>query len=502
MSDSGFEFTIGDWDGATGSGFYFTFGDASTLDPGSTGRAGCTAGACPHPTEHPAEADWVHLASAVPVAGQLARLTPRCGGMAYPTEDDFRSALAAVRPDSADEHSLERLRGAWAGEVAEAVAEWPGLIKSRLAALSSGWVGEDFDAFAAQVDQARSLVDGIVDDVEAACEELRDREEAAYILQGGDSGEIPYPAPMVGCEGEWTELVAIHVRPAWWSGDCITMTCEEAERALELAGADAGLAAEVREFIEDRVGEGMAALGSLAADVRALAGEEARERFGSDVEAELAAYVERQAAVDEDIAQRRADQGDEFGRLRVTCDERPYPSTADPSRMDLAEPEAELPAAPSSPAATQDPVPTPPGGGGGAGRSEEDEPDPDPWEAVASEESDEGGLAGGGSWGGGFGGAAGTAGAPGGGAAVPGTGSGPGGGAVPAVPAAAGGGGAGTARPTAVTTAAHGPAGGARPAGGGGGKANDRGEEDDAPPTRRELDNVWGYVPLKNDPYQ
>ena len=70
MSDSGFEFTIGDWesggegtaDTSAGAGFYFTFGDASAFDSGASDRAGCSACACPHPAAHHAEADWVRLA--------------------------------------------------------------------------------------------------------------------------------------------------------------------------------------------------------------------------------------------------------------------------------------------------------------------------------------------------------------------------------------------------------------------------------------------------------
>ncbi|THV41519.1 hypothetical protein [Glycomyces buryatensis] len=517
MSDSGFYFTFGDataeedtaaTSAATslGSGFYFTIGGDAASDSASSGRVGCAAGSCPHPVEHPAEADWVQLASAVPVAGQLHRLKPRCEGMAYPTEDDFRSAVAAVRPETADDHSLERLREAWTGEVAGAMADWPDLMRSRLTDLSAAWAGTDFDAFAAQIEQARSLVDGVLDDIDATATELELREDAVYTLQGGDSGEIPYPAPLVGIEGEWSNLTAIHVRPAWWQGDCILMTCEEAEKALKLAGADPNLATEVREFIEERVGEGMSGLGTLVADVRTLVGEEAKEQFGSQVEAEFAAYTERQAAIDEDIAQKRGDQSTEFEQLSATGEEKPYPASADAAHMDLAEPEAEQPSAPVSPETTQDPSPTPPGGDGSS-RDEEPE-DETPWEGDEADEDASGGLASGGGFG--TGGSAGIGGA---------SGAGPGGGPSPVpqtasssftptptatVPTTSGSGGAGGSRTTMAPGAAQG-APGSKASTGSGDKGKGKGEsgQDDGKQdlTRRESDNVWGYISPKDDPY-
>src|SRR5690606_37935614 len=122
------------------------FGDTSALEYGGE-RAGCTAGACPHPVAHPAEAEWEQLVSAVPTEGQLHRFKPRCEGMSYPTEDDFRAAIGAVRPLDPDAFSLSRLRIGWQEEVAAVLAEWPGLIRTRLTGLAEGWAGEDFDLF-------------------------------------------------------------------------------------------------------------------------------------------------------------------------------------------------------------------------------------------------------------------------------------------------------------------------------------------------------------------
>jgi hypothetical protein len=482
------------------------FGDTSGLEATGSERAGCTAGTCPHPVAHPAETDWEQLASAVPVEGQLGRFKPFCEGMSYPTEDDFRAAVSAVRPIDPDSFSLQRLRTGWTEEVAAVIGDWPALIKTKLTALSTGWAGTDFDAFADQTDQARTLLEGILDDVEAAAQELKHREEAIYTLQGGDSGEIPYPAPLVGVDGEWTNLVAIHVRPAWWHGDCITMTCEEAEKALELGGANPALAGEVRSFIEQQAGETVASTaGAVVSQARVLAGEEAKKSFGSRITAELAAYTERQAAIDESIGEKRTGQSDELESLRHDGTDRPYPDSADAAYMDLESPEMEQPAPPVPPQTTQDPTPVPPGGDG----SVKTENTTASSTTAEEDQSLSGGLASGGAGGGGFGG----------------FGSGTAGGTVTA-PASATGGGFGLGSTTAgafTATGATGPApstgssagGGTRTAVVGGPpqqqqaaadtrKKQGKSEEDEAEEedlTFRETDFAWGYVRPGDDPY-
>jgi hypothetical protein len=486
------------------------FGDTSGLEATGAERAGCTAGACPHPVAHPAETDWEQLASAVPVEGQLGRFKPFCEGMSYPTEDDFRAAVSAVRPIDPDSFSLQRLRTGWNEEVAAVIGDWPALIRTKLTALSTGWAGTDFDAFADQTDQARSLLEGILDDVEAAVQELKHREEAIYTLQGGDSGEIPYPAPLVGADGEWTNLVAIHVRPAWWHGDCIQMTCEEAEKALELGGADPALAAEVRSFIEQKAGEAASTVvGAVASEARVTAGEEAKSSFGSRITAELAAYTERQAAIDESIGEKRTGQSEQLASLQTDGADRPYPDSADAAYMDLEPPAMEQPAPPVPPQTTQDPTPVPPGGDGTVAQTA-NETTAAPWETAAEPEGEvSGGLASAGGFGGGLGGGFGSV--PG-GATVP-TGGAPSGGAfAPTVPGSFGATGATGPAPSG---GAGGGSGGTRTAMVGGApqqqqaaearKKQGRSEEDEEAEeedlTFRETDFAWGYVRPGDDPY-
>lgn len=510
MSDSRFEFefTIGAYPGGEWAeaapavpsppSWTIAFGDVASSGAGEA-RAGCSAGACPHPTAHPAEADWEQLVSAVPVPGQLHRFKPRCEDMAYPTEEDFRSAVRAVRPEAADDFSLQRLREGWTGEVAARVGEWPERLRSKLASLAEHWAGEDFEAFAAQIDRTRSLVEGVLDDVEATAAELRHREEVVHTLQGGDSGEIPYPAPLVGIEGEWSNLTAIHVRPAWWHGDCILMTCEEAEQALELGGADPALATEVREFIEEKVGERLSGLGALVSPVRLLAAEEAEEQYGSRVAAELAAYQGRQAAVDETVAQKRSDQSAELQAFQASGEDRPFPSAADRTRMEVTSPDLERPAAPVPPRTRQNPSPVPPSGDGSTAEAAVEEHAGEPVDDQArwtDEETAPGGLASGGAAG--LGGAAPIGGA---GPALPASSPAPTAGGSFAAPAAApmttGGGAAGAPR-----AGAGGPAPGTTPSAKGPAREDDEdGEKDDGRLLNRETGNVWGYVHPKDDPF-
>ncbi|MEU5872373.1 hypothetical protein AB0A73_12550 [Glycomyces sp. NPDC047369] len=473
-------------------------------DTGTGGRTGCTAGACPHPMAHPAEADWEQLVSAVPVEGQLGRFKPRCEGMSYPTEDDFRSAVAAVRPLDPDSFSLQRLRTGWTEEVAAVLADWPGLMRTNLAALAAGWAGTDFDAFNEQADQVKALVQGVVDDIEDTAAELKNREEALYALQGGDSGEIPYPAPLVGAEGEWTSLAAIHVRPAWWHGDCIRMGCEEAEQALQLGGADPALAAEVRAFVEERAGA--VAEGAVPSEARLQAGEEAKTAFGPRIDAEVAGYAERHAAIDGAIGEKLGGQSEQLAAMTATGADRPYPDSADSSYMELSSPVMEQPAAPVAPQATQDPSPVPPSGDGSV-RTEAETPTA-PSEAAA-DGTVTGGLASGGGFGG-FGGAS-----VGGGAVVPGgaatttvAGGGPGfTGTAPGVfgpgstagTVASGSTGSGPGVGAARTTVTGGQAAAdAR-------KKSEQSDEDEEPEDDdllfRETGNVWGYVRPGDDPY-
>ncbi|GAB3219993.1 hypothetical protein GCM10027447_03800 [Glycomyces halotolerans] len=461
-------------------------------------RPPCSNGDCGNLTEHPSELDWQRLMSAVPVEDQLYRLRPRVEGMSYPTEADFRAAVAAVRPEHADEHSLARLRTGWNDEVADKLGDWSERIKSNLTDLSEGWSGTDFEAFEQVCAETRELVDDILDDIDTTVAGLQSTEESIYTLQGGDSGEIPYPAPQFWIEGEWHSWVSVHIRPAWWHGDCISYTCQDAEHVLALAGADPELATEIIDYIDERVEhyieyyespvnierDGLDPKGITVDEAKELAVADANEHYGSVVEQNRREYDARHEHVDEEIGQRSADNESEQQSMRTTSSDKPYPAVADESHMDLEPPTMEQPAGTASPESTQDPSLEPPSGRVPG----EDEP----WKDSGDDGGESGGLASGGPGGIASGS---VASAPSGagsttGAAPTGSVSGgaTAGGAAGGAAAAAGSGGRGM-------TGMMGGAG----AGGRGMPADD--QERDPDVDLVEDENMWGFVNEDEDPY-
>ncbi|MEV3938327.1 WXG100 family type VII secretion target [Glycomyces sp. NPDC049804] len=477
-------------------------GEAETLLP--PGRPACSNPNCGNPTEHPAELDWQQLVSAVPVEGQLYRLRPKEAGMAFPTEADFRAAVAAVRPERADAHSLERLRNAWTDQVSGRLADWSERIKSNLNGLAEGWSGADFEAFESACAQTRELVEDLVDDVDATVANLQSTEESLYSIQGGDSGEIPYPAPQFWIDGDWHSWVSVHVRPAWWHGDCIEYTCQDAEHVLALGGAEPELATEIIDYIDERIlhyidyyaspvnieRDGLdPAKGLTVEEAKELAVADAMDHYGTLVDQSWGAYDARQAESNEDIQQRSADTGAEDRSVRTVRSDKEYPPSADPAYMNLEPPPMEQPAGTAQPMASEDPSLDPPAGG---------TPEPTPKEpAPDDEEEPDGGLASGGSGAGGaFGGGGG------------GFGSAPATGATGAAPSMGSGMGSAAVGAAAAGAAAAAPASRASTTmmGGGGGAGAGRGMNTDDKEREPDVDlvedeNMWGFVNEDDDPY-
>ncbi|WP_026923447.1 hypothetical protein [Glycomyces arizonensis] len=464
-------------------------------------RPGCSNAACGNPTEHPAETAWQQLVSAVPVEDQLYRLRPRVEGMSYPTEEDFRSAVAAVRPEHADEHSLARLRTGWTDEVAGKLADWSERIRAALPELAEGWSGTDFDTFEGICTQTRELVDGVLDDIDTTVAQLQSTEESLYTLQGGDSGEIPYPAPQFWIDGEWHSWVSVHIRPAWWHGDCIEYTCQDAEHVMALAGSDPELATEIIDYIDEKVEhyvdyyespvnierDGLDPKGITIDEAKQLAVADAVEAYGGVVEQHWSDYDSRHEGIDEDITQRNADNDAEQQSMRTAAGDRDYPAVADSKYMSLEPPSMHQPTGTAAPEATQDPSLEAPSGEAPATDPNQSEEDEGKSGGLASGPSSTGGGFGGGAYGGAGGGAGTTTAAATTGAASP-TGLGAGAGAV-----AAGG---------AATTGANrgGMSGMMGGAGGGRGMPADD-QEREADVDLVENENMWGYVNEDEDPY-
>jgi hypothetical protein len=467
-----------------------------TLPDGSlpAPRPACSNAACANPTAHPAETGWQQLVSAVPVERQLYRLRPKGAGMSFPTEADFRAAVGAVRPEYADAHSIERLRSAWSDNVAGRLADWSEQIKANLADLSEGWAGADFEAFEAACGQTRELVDDLIDDIDATVASLQSTEEALYILQGGDSGEIPYPAPQFWIDGDWHSWASVHIRPAWWHGDCIEYTCRDAEHVLALGGAEPELATEIIDYIDERIvhyvdfysspvnieREGLDPKGLTVEEAKELAVADAVEHYGTLVDQSWGAHDARHGEINDDIDQRSADTDAEDRAVRTVRSDKEYPAAADPAYMDLEPPPMDQPSGTSAPLASEDPSLDPPS----VDVPEGDEP--------PAEEPPVGGLAGGGT-------------------APERSGFGTGGfGAAPAAPAASGAATASTATLGAATAgaavggtaaAASGPRGSTAMMGGAGAGRPMEDQEREPDVDLVEDANMWGFVNEDDDPY-
>ncbi|WP_133884110.1 hypothetical protein [Glycomyces sp. NRRL B-16210] len=461
-------------------------------------RPGCSNPECANPTVHPAETGWQQLASAVPVERQLYRLRPKEAGMSFPTEADFRTAIAAVRPEYADAHSIERLRGAWTEQVAGRLADWSERIKSHLTDLSEGWAGTDFESFETACTQTREMVDDLIDDIDGTVANLQSTEDSLYAIQGGDSGEIPYPAPQFWIDGDWHSWVSVHVRPAWWYGDCIEHTCQDAEHVLALAGAEPEVATEIIDYIDERIlhfvdyysspvnieAEGLDPRGITVEEAKSLAVADAMEHYGSTVAQNWNSYDERQSAINEDIEQRSADTDDEERSVRTVRSDKDYPAIADPAYMDLEPPAMDQPTGTGSPQASEDPSLEPPAG--------EAPPADEPADSSEEDEGPRGGLASGT-------GGPGGAGLPGG---ISGATPAPTAGSVATIPGAAmtatagvPGGGAGAAGSRGASSAMMG--GGAGAGRGPGGDQQDREPDVDL----LEDENMWGFINEDDDPY-
>jgi uncharacterized protein YukE len=477
-------------------------------------RQPCSNAACGNPVEHPAEIGWQQLVSAVPVERQLYRLRPKEAGMAFPTEADFRTAVAAVRPEHADAHSLERLRNAWTEDVAGRLADWSERIKSNLNDLAEGWAGTDFEAFEAACTQTRELVDACLDDIDATVANLQGTEESLYAIQGGDSGEIPYPGPQFWIDGDWHSWVSVHIRPAWWHGDCIEYTCQDAEHVLALAGAEPDLATEVIDYIDERIlhyvdyyaspvnieRDGLdPAKGLTVEEAKELAVADAMEHYGTLVDQSWGAYDARHSETNEDIEQRSADTDEQDRSVRTVRSDKDYPAAADPAYMDLEPPPMEQPTGSGQPQASEDPSLEPPTG---------DALEPEqPVDLPPAEDDDEeeakpsGGLASGGTGAGlgaggsGFGGGGGFGASPS-SATVPSTGGFPAGalGAAAATAGAAAGSAAAAGGSRGSTAMMGGGAGGGR-----GTPMDDKEREADVDLVEDE--NMWGFVNEDDDPY-
>lgn len=227
----------------------------------------CPNGECQN-THNPAEDAWVKLVSAIPVAGQIANLKCIATGTAAPSQEEVQSLVGQIRPSEPDKYALRPLGEAWAifrKEFAldEGTAVEP-ILRSKLTELSNGWQGNDFDAFAEQMEAVFANCDQIASDIGTDTTGmiglLFQKSDEIYNLQGGASGELPYPAPQYWVEDKMSLFTdgRIHVRAPFTNGECdIAEDCTFAgtgttNEAMELGGFDSEYTNELNQYVTDQ----------------------------------------------------------------------------------------------------------------------------------------------------------------------------------------------------------------------------------------------------------
>ncbi|MCD0443811.1 hypothetical protein LO763_09265 [Glycomyces sp. A-F 0318] len=229
----------------------------------------CPNGSCTN-TSTEAETAWIKLVSAIPVADQVRSFKCVAAGIAAPTPEEVQSLVTQVRPaDDPDQYALRTISEKWlmlgfdfAENDGEAVAK---ILRNRLTELSNGWQGTDFDAFAEQMEQVfvncEQLAADIGDTASGIAGLLEQKASEIYALQGGDSHELPYPAPQywVEDEGDIFSDPTVHTRVPFHSGECeIASGCawdgedDAAKEAMELGGFNGEYADELNQYVTDQ----------------------------------------------------------------------------------------------------------------------------------------------------------------------------------------------------------------------------------------------------------
>ncbi|GAA2139931.1 hypothetical protein [Glycomyces algeriensis] len=283
---------------------------------------------CPHATcentENPAEAAWIKLVSAIPEVGQVSNLTVVTTGTAAPGQDAIQSLVSQVRPDNPDTYALRAISTHWQtfkdGFDTDPTTGIAPMLKSGLRTLSEHWQGDDFDAFAEQVEVVMSNCASVCDDIgdlsSGAVGLLEQKADEFYGLQGGSSGELPYPAPLY-----WISDLAVmytdpfvHVRPPFRSGLCdVTNGCGHAGglvgSLLELGGFDKDYLREVSNYVESQTEYYMNKFKNdkpppTPEQCAAWAQADANNEMSSDMSAGLDDYESRSRIANEDVMNR------------------------------------------------------------------------------------------------------------------------------------------------------------------------------------------------------
>ncbi|GAA2269609.1 hypothetical protein GCM10009853_024040 [Glycomyces scopariae] len=283
----------------------------------------CGYGSCQN-VFNEAEAAWIKLVSAIPIAGQVQMLTVETKGTPAPSQDSIRNLVAEVRPDDPDKYALRMVSEHWQTfkndfdtDPANGIAP---MLKSGLRTLSETWKGTDFDAFAEQVEivlgNCASVCDDIGDATTGAVGLLEQKADEFFGLQGGDSGELPYPAPLYwisDMESMFTDPL-VHVRPPFRSGWCdVTAGCDNdgglIGALLELGGFEKDYVSEVQDYVENQTDHYMRKHKNdeppiTEEQARAWAQADANNNITADVNAGIDDYNSRSQIANEDVVNR------------------------------------------------------------------------------------------------------------------------------------------------------------------------------------------------------
>ncbi|QSB05038.1 WXG100 family type VII secretion target [Natronoglycomyces albus] len=307
-------------------------------------KGGCGEGDCTN--GHNASEDaWIALMSAVPV--QFQDIRPKNdGNIALPSVSELREIVNHVRPDNPSLHAIERIAEAWQEQVYEQLEDTPNALKSKLKALAGGWEGTDFDAFEQACTKTANMIEEILEDVQEAHTHLTNKKETLYALQGGDSGEVPYPPPQFWTHKKWGGMNStIHIRPAFWDGHCETKKCNQAREALKLAGIDEEKAEEVETYRQTREDvyfqrytteeEHPTRDPFTRQDAREMAQIDADQTATETVAESMSDYDARATTIREDITERKQMANEEIQSISLPSDRKQPPIDTDPDDMNL-----------------------------------------------------------------------------------------------------------------------------------------------------------------------
>ncbi|MDA1361539.1 hypothetical protein O1R50_18065 [Glycomyces luteolus] len=228
--------------------------------------AACSNGDCEN-RENPAEEAWVKLVSAIPIADQVQNLKCVAQGTAAPSPDEVQSLVSQIRPEDPNNYALREISYKWlkfnndfAQNPETAVAP---VLRSKLTEMSNGWQGDDFDAFAEQMEvvfaNCEQIAADIGTDTTGMAGLLEQKASEIFSLQGAASGELPYPAPQYWVEdkGGLFSNPKVHVRAPFKPGDCeVAEGCMfgdgDAEQAMELGGFDSEYTGELNQYMTDQ----------------------------------------------------------------------------------------------------------------------------------------------------------------------------------------------------------------------------------------------------------